>query len=89
VTAAVTGASTITVQPVKRSGITWVSDGAEIVVPLWGFQKGDDFQTFLGGATVFDVIPLIQVGGEWYAMQYFWMYAKTPNAAIPKGDCSL
>ncbi len=86
---ATTGAHTIHVQPAKRSGFTWIADGSAIDVPLWGTQLGEDFQTLIGlpGATEVDVIPLIQVGGEWYAMQYFWWYANTPNPALPKGDC--
>lgn len=91
VTVATAGALTITVQPMKRSGSTWIADGGTIVAPLWGKQTGDDFQTLIGSptASVFDLIPLVNVGGEWYAMQYFWMYAKTPSTSIAIGDCAL
>lgn len=91
VVSAVAAAATIRVQPVKRSGTSWTVDGGPIVVPLWGAQKGDDFLTLIqtGNFNTSDFIPLVSIGGEWYAMQYFWMYAKTPNAAIAKGDCAL
>lgn len=91
VTAAVAGALTLTVQPVKRSGASWVADGGTIVVPIWGNAKGDDFQTLVapGVTSTADVIPLVQFEGEWYALQYFWFYAKTPNASIARGDCGL
>lgn len=85
-----TGATTISVQPVKRSTAVpqptdpWVNDGVSVTVPLWSRQKGEDFQTLVG-----DVIPLVVIAGERYAMQYLWFYTKTPNPAIPKGDCGL
>jgi len=79
----VTGASTIDVQPLKRgTGTTYTNDGAQISVRLWGNQKGEDFYTLIG-----DIIPIVQVGSEWFALQYFWMYAKTPTGT--KGDCGL
>jgi hypothetical protein len=78
------GTSTINVQPYKRSGTAWVIDGASKNVFLWGDQVGVDFATLVG-----NMIPLIVLDGEEYAIQYFWMYAKTPNAAIAKGDCGL
>lgn len=79
----VTGASTIDVQPLKRgTGTTYTNDGAQISVRLWGNQRGEDFYTLIG-----DIIPIVQVGSEWFALQYFWMYAKTPTGT--KGDCGL
>jgi hypothetical protein len=84
VTAAVTAASTIKVQPYKRSGIAWATDGAEKNVFLWGDQTGSDFATLIG-----DMIPLIVLDGEEYALQYFWMFTKTPSGGITRGDCAL
>lgn len=84
-------ASTIVVQPVKRSGASWVNDGGQITVPLWGGQQGQDFATLVqnGPDATADYIPLVQFEGEWYAMQYFWLYAKTPLGNISRGDCGL
>lgn len=84
-------ASTIVVQPVKRSGTSWVNDGGQITVPLWGGQQGQDFATLIqnGPDATADYIPLVQFEGEWYAMQYFWLFAKTPLSTIARGDCGL
>ena len=83
--------TTIRVQPVKRSTVIpqpadpWLNDGDPIeAVPLWDKQQGQDFQTLVGY-----VIPLIVIGGERYAMQYFWFYSKNPSPSILKGDCGL
>jgi hypothetical protein len=78
------GTSTVNVQPYKRSGTAWVTDGASKNVFLWGDQTGSDFTTLIG-----DMIPLIVLGGEEYALQYFWMFTKTPSAGITRGDCAL
>jgi len=88
-----TGNRTIAVQPVKRivpppsnpASAVWTNDGPPIdAVALWGEQRGEDFQTVVN-----DIIPLIEIAGEKYAMQYFWFYTKTVNSAIPRGDCGL
>ena len=88
VVAFVANATTITVQPVKRDPnppkLAWLNDGDPIIVALWGDQRGQDFQTLVG-----DIIPLVVIAGEKYAMQYFWMFARAPNTAIPQGDCAL
>lgn len=87
------GASTIRVQPMKRSGSTWVADGPQVDRPLWGGQKADDFITLKATGTdvlLYDYVPLITLAdGIEYALQYFWMYAKTPNTSISRGDCGL
>lgn len=85
------GASVVHVQPLKRSGATYAADGPAKDFPLWGNQKGDDFATLVGGvgSVTADIIPLVTVAGVEYAMQYFWLFARTPNATIPRGDCGL
>jgi hypothetical protein len=88
----VTGANTIDVQPVKRSsGTAYTLDGPQISVRLWGAQTGKDFFELItsGVQASSDFIPLVQIDGEWFAMQYLWWYEKTPNPAILKGDCGL
>lgn len=83
------GTATVTAQPMKRVGTSWVADGPLLAnVPLWGDQTGADFATFISpvGVAPRDFIPLIQLNGEWHAMQYFWMLPGTPSTA-PRGDC--
>mgnify|MGYP001609316406 CR=1 FL=1 len=86
--------STITVQPMKKGTNAaghpdWVADGRTRIVPLWGDQTAADFTTFVTASYSLqrDMIPLIQVDGETYAMQYVWMQTGFPNPATPRGDC--
>lgn len=78
------GTTTINIQRYKWSGSAWVTDRGPDDVLLWGSQIGSDFSTLVG-----DMIPLVIVNGEEFALQYFWMYTKTPNTSIQKGDCDL
>ena len=80
-----TGATTLRVQPVRRNGVAWSADGGAITVPIWGYQRGEDFASVADGGT--SIIPLINVAGEWYAIQYLWMFVNISTAPLVRGTC--
>lgn len=87
------GVVTVTVQPMKRDDAAaggWGPDGPIIAnMRLWGSQNGADFATFVSNPTaaIKDIIPVIVINGEKFAMQYVWMQTGFPNPDRPRGDC--
>jgi len=78
------GASTLNIYPVKRNGLNWDNDGPAITVPIWGYQRGEDFTTLFDSQSI---IELINVAGEWHAKQYIWFYDHTPSPTAARGTC--
>ena len=67
--------------------------GDLVEMPVYPFQRARDFEAFIWpDDSLTDetcVLPAINVGGDWYVMQYLRHRLAPPNTRIPITDCAV